>query len=524
MSSDRVSGVLLHPTSFPGPHGIGDLGPAAFRFVDWLTVAKQRRWQVMPLGPTGYGDSPYASPSAFAGNPLLVSLEWLGGELLLTPEDFGEVPHFDAGQVNFGAVYGFKMPLLERAFDRFNATANDEMRTAFDAFCTEEDAWLDDYAIFQAVKRANDHAAWWQWPEDLKLHRPAALEAAREEHADRIAFEKWVQYIFRRQWTGLKRYANDRDIQIIGDIPIFVAMDSADVWGNQSVFRLDEQGNPQVIAGVPPDYFSPTGQLWGNPHYDWATLRETGYQWWIDRVKAILAQVDIVRVDHFRGFAAAWAVPYGSDTAEPGRWEEAPGRELFLAIRAALGDVPFIAEDLGIITEDVDALRLGLGIPGMKVLQFGYDAGAKNVYLPHNFERETVVYSATHDNQTTIGWFNSITDEQRATVQRYLGLDGSDIAWDFIRQGLASVANVAIFPLQDIMRLGDEARMNTPGRLGGNWTWRYRDDQLARETAEGLGELATTYGRVPASTAPPEYDPFDYSAPDTKHHLHRFER
>ncbi len=519
MTRDRVSGVLVHPTSFPGPHGIGDLGPAAFRFVDWLVTAGQRRWQLMPLGPTGLGDSPYASPSAFAGNPLLVSLEWLGGEGLLRPEDFGQIPEFRDWEVDFGAVYDFKYPLLRRAYERFLEQASQDQKSEFKAFCTAEASWLEDVAIFQAAKAATEGTAWWTWDDALHRHDRAALDRAHVEWAAEIGFQQFVQFQFRRQWATLKRYANDRNIQIIGDIPIFVALDSSDVWANQAVFRLEPDGTPTVVAGVPPDYFSPTGQLWGNPHYDWDELAKTGYAWWIERVRAILAQVDIVRVDHFRGFAAAWAVPYGSEDAKPGEWQQARGADLFAAIRERLGDVPFIAEDLGIITDDVVALRQELGIPGMKVLQFAFGDGPENVYLPHNYEADTVVYSATHDNETTVGWFHHLKESQRQEVQRYLGRDGSDIAWDLIRSALGSVADTAIFPLQDVMRLGDEGRMNTPGRLGGNWGWRYHEHQLHTGLAADLDEMTTVYGRQHPVPKQREYDPYDYTAPDTAHPL-----
>jgi 4-alpha-glucanotransferase len=519
MTRDRVSGVLVHPTSFPGPHGIGDLGPAAFRFVDWLAQAGQRRWQLMPLGPTGLGDSPYASPSAFAGNPLLVSLEWLGGEGLLRPEDFGQIPEFHDWEVDFGAVIRFKQPLLRRAYQRFAEQDDATLDAAFREFRHKESSWLEDFAIFQAAKTALSGTAWWTWDEALRRHEPVAIERARLDWADEIAFHQFVQFQFRRQWTTLKRYANERSIRIIGDIPIFVALDSSDVWANQAVFRLDVDGHPTTLAGVPPDYFSPTGQLWGNPHYDWHYLERTGFAWWIDRVKAILAQVDIVRVDHFRGFAAAWAIPYDAEDAKPGEWQKAPGADLFAALRARLGDVPFIAEDLGIITEDVETLRRELGIPGMRVLQFAFGDGPDNLYLPHNYEPETVAYTATHDNETTVGWFHNLSDQQRQEVQRYLGRDGSDIAWELIRIALSSVADTAIFPLQDIMRLGDEGRMNTPGRLGGNWGWRYQEHQLHAGLAAGLGELTAIYGRRLPVYAEREYDPYDYTAPDTAHPL-----
>lgn len=519
MRRDRVSGVLLHPTSFPGPHGIGDLGPAAFRFVDWLARARQRRWQVMPLGPTGHGDSPYASPSAFAGNPLLISLEWLAGDGLLEPDDFAKMPEFHAWEVQFDRVSEFKLPLLRRAYERFNEGRAESQLEAFERFRIAEAYWLDDYALFMACKAAFGGASWNEWDEPLRTRKVSALNAARDEFQDEIRFQQFVQFQFLRQWSELKRYANERDIRIIGDIPIFVALDSADTWANQKLFKLDDQGQPTVVAGVPPDYFSPTGQLWGNPHYDWDAHAKTRYRWWIDRVRAILQQVDIIRIDHFRAFAAAWAVPAGSETAKPGCWVRGPGAAIFRAIRRSLGDVEFIAEDLGIITPDVTELRLELNIPGMKVLQFAFGDDPDNMYLPHNYEHDSVVYTATHDNQTTIGWFQGLDEATKHAVQRYLGRDGSDIAWDLIRTALASVSDTAIVPLQDVMRLGDEARMNTPGRLGGNWSWRYSEHQLHDGLAEGLGELTTIYGRRKRHAVERGYDPYDYTAPDTAHPL-----
>ena len=512
----RESGVLLHPTSLPGPHGIGDLGDAAFRFVDWLQRAGQRLWQVMPLGPTGFGDSPYASPSAFAGNPLLVSLSWLGGDGLLDASDWGEVPQFPDDAVDFERVVPFRRSLLERAYNRFRRGAGSALRQPFAAFCEREQRWLDDFALYMALKEHHGGAAWTEWPEDVRLRRPDALERARQDLASEIRFHQFVQFQFRRQWSTLKTYANERGIRIIGDIPIFVSGDSADVWTNQHEFRLDEKGRTVEVAGVPPDPFSATGQIWGNPVYNWKAMRENGYRWWVDRIRVMLDTVDIVRIDHFRGFAAAWVVPADADSAIHGHWERSPGSEVFAAINRELGDVPIIVEDLGVITPDVVSLREALGFPGMKVLQFAFENDPANMYLPHNYDRHSVVYTATHDNQTTVGWFSTRGEAERDAVRAYLGRDGSDIAWDLIRLALASVSNTAIVPMQDILRLGDEARMNVPGQAWGNWSWRMRWDQMDPGLADGLRNLTTIYGRGEAasSRAP---NPWDYTAPNTEH-------
>src|SRR5215217_314672 len=439
MPFQRASGVLAHPTSFPGPHGIGDIGDAAFRFVDWLAVAGQRFWQVMPLGPTGYGDSPYASPSAFAGNPLLISLSWLAGEGLLGERDLrapaGITPH----EVHFGEVIPFKLGALRTAFDHFRRGAATSQRQPFETFRRQEAHWLDDFALFMALKNHFGGRPWTEWDAPIRLREPQAVAEWRERLKDDVKFQQFVQFQFRRQWTELKRYANERDIQIIGDIPIFVAHDSADVWANREIFRLDAKGHPTVISGVPPDLFTDDGQLWGNPMFDWERLAATGYRWWIDRVRALLAMVDVIRIDHFRGFAAAWTVPAGAPTAASGRWERGPGRRVFDAIAGALGQVPVIVEDLGLITPDVDELRVDLGYPGMKVLQFAFDNDPDNAYLPHTYEQNCVVYTGTHDNQTTIGWFHTLDERTRRQIQTYLGRDGGDIAWDMIRTAEASV-------------------------------------------------------------------------------------
>ncbi|MDQ3696321.1 MAG: 4-alpha-glucanotransferase [Chloroflexota bacterium] len=519
MSLRRASGVLVHPTSFPGPHGIGDLGDAAFRFVDWLTSANQRLWQILPLGPIGPGNSPYASPSAFAGNPLLISLPWLVGDGLLDQSDLANAPDFSEHDVDFGRVEAYKLPLLRRAYDRFRVGAASEQRSRLTAFAAEHAGWLDDYALFSALKASHQGAAWIDWERDLALRKPDALADASTGLHTEINFVKFVQFQFRRQWTELRRYANEGDVQIIGDIPIFVAYDSADVWAHPELFQLDANGQPTAMTGVPPDYFSRQGQLWGNPLYDWPALAKTGYRWWIDRVRASLSLVDMIRIDHFRAFAAAWSVPAGSATAAGGQWERGPGAAIFDAMRTALGALPFLVEDLGLITADVTALRDELGLPGMKVLQFAFDSGPASMYLPHTFDHHCVVYPATHDNQTTIGWFASISDDDRQSVQRYLGTDGSDIAWDLIRLALASTAGMAIVPLQDVMRLGDDARMNTPGQPTGNWGWRFLPHMLHPGLASALAELTWTYGRCDEATEARGYDPYDYTAPNPKHPL-----
>ncbi len=511
MATERSSGLLLHPTSLPSRWGVGDLGEAAYRFLDFLQAAGQSRWQVMPLGPTGYGDSPYQSFSSFAGNPLLIAPDLLSAEGLLWDEDTADAPAFDDERVDYGAVIPYKRELLRRSFARFKAGASVELRRNFAAFRAEQAAWLDDYALFAALKDANDGAAWQGWEAALARHEPAAVAAASEAHADEVAYHAYLQFQFFRQWRSLRAYANERQIKIVGDMPIFVAYDSADVWGNRELFYLDEANAPTVVAGVPPDYFSATGQLWGNPLYRWDVLATQGYSWWIGRIKAVCALVDIVRLDHFRGFAAYWEVPASEETAMNGRWVPGPASELFLALQRALGELPIIAEDLGVITPDVDALRLRFGFPGMKVIQFAFGAGPSSVYLPHNYEPNFVVYTGTHDNDTTLGWWRAASDGDTTHIQRYLGRDGSDICWDLIRLALSSVAATAIAPLQDALVLGSEARMNMPGNPAGNWTWRYLPHQLTAEIAARLRDLTEVYGRLPAD---PDSEPvFDVRRP-----------
>jgi len=519
MRFDRSAGVLAHPTSFPSPHGIGDLGQHAYQFVDWLAAANQRLWQVLPLGPTGFGNSPYSSPSAFAGNPLLISLEPLRDQGLLTDNRITPVWPFPDHDVNFVAVMPFKIDALWDAFDATRADDSAFDSTALRAFAQAESAWLDDYALFMALGDYFGGVHWLEWPPEIRARDAVAMARVQAELHRVVDFHRFVQFVFRQQWFALKRYANGLGIKIIGDIPIYVASNSADVWANQQEFRLDAGGRASVVSGVPPDLFTEHGQLWGNPVFDWNRMANDGFAWWRNRIVKTMELVDIVRIDHFRGFAAGWVVPADDETARTGHWEQGPGRAIFDAIARELGELPIVVEDLGLITPDVHALREELGFPGMKVLQFAFDGNPRSQYLPHMYDHSCVVYPGTHDNQTTAGWFQSISEESRRQVQTYLGADGSDIAWDLARLSLESVADVAILPLQDIMRLGDEARMNTPGVTVGNWRWRYMEHQLHGGLAAGLAELTQSYGRTPGVESKFDPDPFDYSAPDTRHGL-----
>jgi 4-alpha-glucanotransferase len=491
----RTSGILLHPTSLPSPFGIGDLGPEACKFVDFLVEAGQTLWQVLPLGPTGYGDSPYASYSAFAGNTLLISPERLVDDGLLGRADLEEQP---VGPVDYAYAHEVKAKLLVRAYDRFTITDDANLRSEFAAFTGRQSHWLDDYALFRALKDEHGGVAWTEWD---------PIADARERFKSQIEAHKFSQFLFFRQWSALRSYCHERSIKIIGDFPIFMAHDSADVWKNPEQFKLDATGKPLVVAGVPPDYFSSTGQLWGNPLYNWERMQSDGFKWWIERVRAIFAMVDIARVDHFRGFAACWEIPAGDQTAKHGKWVKTPGRELFNSIRQALGELPIIAEDLGVITPDVNALRDELGFPGMRVLQFGFGGDPKKtVDLPHNYIRNVVAYTGTHDNDTAAGWFKSVPgegsmrtatqiDEQRQFCLQYLNTTGEEIHWDFIRAVWASVADRAIAPLQDVLGLGSEARMNLPNSNEGNWSWRYQPGGLTQDLALRLRDFNRLYGR-----------------------------
>lgn len=496
MRFERSAGVLLHITSLPGPHGIGDLGPAARRFVDFLADAGCSVWQVLPLGPTGFGDSPYATFSAFAGNPYLISPDDLLVEGLLTEDDLADRPDFPSDRVDYGAVIPYKLRLLRRAYERFTEGVRPDLEEAFAAFRREHAFWLDDFALFMALKEAHGGASWDTWAPPLRDRDPQALQQARRKHRRVIERQAFSQFLFFRQWAGLREYARQRGVFFLGDVPIYVAYDSADVWANPDLFYLDEQGRPTVVAGVPPDYFSPTGQRWGNPIYRWEVHRERGYAWWLERLRQTLRQVDLVRLDHFRGFAGYWEVPAEEPTAVNGRWRPGPGEDFFRAVFARLGEVPLIAEDLGEITPDVVALRDAFNLPGMKVLVFAFGSGPENPFLPHHYTPNCVVYTGTHDNDTVVGWWHErATAFERDFCLRYLGSNGAEIAWDLVRLAWASVAQLAIAPMQDLLGLGNEARMNYPGRQEGNWAWRMTEDALHPALRDRLRELNYLYQR-----------------------------
>ncbi len=492
--STRASGILLHPTSLPGPHGSGDCGPGAYAFVDWLAAAGQQLWQILPLTGIGPGNSPYMSPSAFAGNVLLVDLAALARDGWLTAAEITPLPG-ESGWVDFARMVPFRLERLALAAGRFRAQATAEARDAFHAYCDREASWLDDYALFMALSEVHPGVGWQDWPAALAAREPSAVAAARAAHAQRMHVWRFAQWAFDTQWAALRRYAHARGIRIIGDVPIFVAPGSVDVWAHRDLFDLDAGGRPRVVAGVPPDYFSETGQRWGNPLYRWDAHRADGFAWWIARMRRAFEHVDVVRIDHFRGFLGCWEIPADQPTAVNGQWVPSPGAALFEAVTAALGPQAVIAEDLGVITPDVIALRRALGYPGMRILQFAWDAGADNPFLPHLYEPGTVVYTGTHDNDTTVGWWAAATDHERSHVRRYLATDGHEIAWTFVRAAWASVADSALAPMQDILELPTACRMNYPGRETGWWTWRFEWQQVQPWHAERLAELTRTYGR-----------------------------
>ncbi len=498
MPFPRSSGILLHPTSFPSRFGIGDLGLEAYRFVDFLAQSAQHLWQVLPVGPTGYGNSPYASYSAMAGNPLLISPDRLKDEGLLAEEDEANLPAFPVEKVDFEQVVQTKIPLLKKACENFKANASPVQQKEFAGFCETKAYWLDDYALFMAIKDAKEGASWHTWEPEIARRQPEALDQYQQRLSAEIFYYKYIQFEFFRQWSALKGYANMRGIQIIGDIPIYVAHDSADVWGHPEIFCLDQEtSEAALMAGVPPDYFSATGQLWGNPVYNWEKLQQLDFQWWVQRFQAMLDYVDIIRIDHFRGFQAYWAVRRGETTAMNGEWVEAPGEALFQVLNEKLGKLPVLAEDLGVITPEVEALRDQFEFPGMKILHFAFGSDPGNPYLPFNYSRNCVVYTGTHDNDTTIGWFNQLSDHEKNAVLRYLGRTSPEgIHWDLIGLALSSVGNQTLIPLQDILGLGGEARMNVPGKAEGNWAWRYQPDALTTDVRDRLKTLTETYGRL----------------------------
>lgn len=496
----RWAGVLLHPTSLPGRFGVGDLGPAADAFLDWLARAGQNVWQVLPLGPVDMVGSPYGTTSAFAGNPLLISPERLVEDGLVPAEALDSAPPFAAGELDFVRVAAWKEPLLRRAHDGLRALPEGAaVRTELAAWTTapEQELWLPDWALFAALKRRHGGLPWTRWPDALRRRDPEAQESARRELADEIAFESFRQAVFARQWNRIRAEAAARGIGILGDLPIYLSGDGADLWARPELFDLDADGNPTRVAGVPPDYFSDDGQLWGNPLYAWERHATEGFAWWIARLRVQLARHDFLRLDHFRGFQAYWEVPAGAPTARDGRWVPGPGRALFDAARAALGELPLVAEDLGYITPEVDELRRGLELPGMKVLQFAFGADGSD-HAPHRLTRDTVIYTGTHDNDTARGWLASLSRADRRRALVYLGGTAKGVAWSMVRAAYSSVAQLAVVPVQDLLDLGSEARLNTPGVPSGNWIWRLVDGQLTGELADRVAELAAVTGRAPA--------------------------
>jgi 4-alpha-glucanotransferase len=504
----RASGILLHPTSLPGPFGIGEIGGEARLFVDFLAETHQAIWQVLPLGPTGFGDSPYQCFSAFAGNPLLIDLGELGQEGLVSdPASLGP-PVFQAGSVDYGEVLAFKGRALQRAFETFEKQGSSAQRESFEAFCREQAPWLEDFSLFMALKGAHGGSPWHRWEGGAARREPLALDRWKKDLSRELASQRFRQYLFFRQWRKLRDYCHHRGVQIMGDVPIFVAHDSADVWAHPQFFKLAADGTPAFEAGVPPDYFALTGQLWGNPVYRWDVLARTGYAWWVERLRSALALVDVVRLDHFRGFEAAWEVPGGDETAERGRWIQGPGARFLDAIRDALGSLPIVAENLGFITPEVEALRERYDLPGMAILQFAFGTDpAGPGFRPHSYTRNLFVYTGTHDNDTTVGWWTSSGDtdstrtkaeiqEERDFCKRYLAIDGREIHWAFIRTVMASVADTSIVPLQDVLGLGSEARMNLPGRPDGNWRWRFERSALTPVIRKRLSDLTVLYGRA----------------------------
>ena len=496
-SKERVSGILLHPTSLPSPYGIWDLGDGAYEFVDFLEKTGQHLWQTLPLGPTGFGDSPYQSFSAFAGQPLLISPGRLLEDHLLTEEDLEGMPEWDPRKVDYGEVILFKTGLLKKAWAAFAHTPDKTLLEEYEQFCQEEKDWLEDYAFFMAVKDYHEGRWWLDWEKELIHPDEKTRKRWQKKLADEIGYYNFIQFIFQKQWLELKAYANERGIEIIGDIPIFVALDSVDVWANKKLFQLDSKGYPTCVAGVPPDYFSATGQLWGNPLYDWDYHKETGYSWWIARIRRQLALTDYLRIDHFRGFEAYWSVPAKEETAINGSWIKGPGKDLFLAMEKAFDqELPIFAEDLGIITPEVEHLRDSLGFPGMKVLQFGFENMEDKNYIPHFYTTPNCIcYTGTHDNDTTMGWYQTQPELVKDRIRRYGNTDGNLVSLDFIRFCMGSIARYAIFPLQDLLVLGSEARMNTPGVAADNWAFRYVKEDLTDERAEWLLKTTQLFGR-----------------------------
>ena len=491
---ERKSGILLHPTSLPGDYGIGSFGEKAYRWIDLLADGGQKLWQILPLGPTGYGNSPYQSYSAFAGNPLLIDLNMIQEEGWLDENISGKRDDFNVNHVDYDRVTAYKLPLLKEAFINFSRNAGGHTKDAFRKFCDDEKIWLDDYALFMALKKKYADKIWYAWDEVIVKRHPDALAEMRERLQEEITFQKFLQYLFFKQWHDLKTYAHRKGIWIIGDLPIYVSVDSSDVWSHRELFQLDEKCRPTHVAGVPPDYFSATGQRWGNPLYDWDRMEKEDFSWWILRIKKSLELYDIIRIDHFRGFEAYWSIPADEPTAVHGKWVKGPGHAFFKAVEKSLGFLPIIAEDLGVITPEVEKLRDDFGLPGMKILQFAFDGNSENAYLPHNGRKNSIIYTGTHDNDTTVGWFESA--QNRQYILEYLSRSDMEIHWAMIREIMASVSVFSLFPLQDLLGLGSFARMNRPGDPHGNWSWRVTEAQLQKGLFEHLNRLTRLYGRA----------------------------
>lgn len=496
MGNLRKAGILLHPSSLPNNYGIGTFGPEAYAFVDFLKKAGQNIWQILPLGPTGPGDSPYQCYSAFALDPVLIDLNHLVNKGLIVAEDLKEAKKSNTGRVDYAFVNGSRCNIFKKAHHAFEKSASQADTTAYDDFVAKQGYWLDDYALFMAIKETMAGLPWYEWPDEIRLNEANSLTKYKELLSQRIKYHKFLQFVANCQWLALRSYANENNIEVIGDIPLYVSYDSSDAWANPEVFMLNENLNPELVAGVPPDFFSETGQLWGNVLFNWDHLKQTGFDWWIKRISYNLELADIIRIDHFRGLLAFWAVPFDEITAINGRWIDAPGEELFEKLTERLGKLPIIAEDLGVITPDVDALRIKHDLPGMKILQFGFDEGDYNAFLPHFYDPNSVVYTGTHDNDTVMGWYNQLDDKVKLKLHKYAGSIGNAPHWLMIRLAWASVSKIAIVPLQDVMGLDTNSRMNTPGTLIDNWQWRYHESQLLEEYASTLLELSKLYSRI----------------------------
>jgi 4-alpha-glucanotransferase len=496
MQFTRSSGILLHPTSLPGPFGCGDLGLSAFRFIDWLSSAGQTLWQMLPMTPVGMANSPYMSLSAFAGSPLFIDLDELLTHGWLTKDDLVDEGKNGFSRVDYAKATQTKMMILAKAAKTFFSQGIKSDRGDYEKYCSTESYWLEDYSLFQALNNSFGGREWTSWEKDLVHRKQGALKNVQKELQDQVQFNKFTQWCFTRQWHRLKKYANEHHIRLVGDIPIFVAHHSADVWSNPSAFHLDANGQPKIVAGVPPDYFSEDGQRWGNPLYKWNIMKNQKYEWWISRFRKTFELFDIIRIDHFRGFEAYWEIPASEKTARIGKWVKGPGEDLFKAVKHKLGTLPIIAEDLGVVTPGVIALRNKFNFPGMKILQFAFSTDSKDAFLPHNYDKNCVVYTGTHDNDTTIGWYEKATEREKDFVRRYCSTDAHEINWDLINIAMKSVADLAILPFQDILGLGSEGRMNFPSTVDGNWEWRFSWDQVRPELASRLSELTKLYGRL----------------------------